>query len=286
MVISVDDEKEMEEILKRDCMSDKYNPEERMKEIVEDCPFLGREYETKSILIALAAGQNVVLYGKSGTGKTSFAEWAKKAFGAGECIETYSYRKYQEIDEIDKVKTNIIILEDYNYLRVTEFKTRYYMQQEIADDCSLRIKFENISDEYFKRMLLKENKGKEKILLSYSEITFWQNKVDKIIIPDEIIEVISKMHRNYNPCGDGEWYKAMQLVKAYAYFEGCEEVSLAHLNIFVDSVFHDRTVDNARIFREELLQRSLQSVTCKKETIIVPKMEEREKNPLIDIPLS
>lgn len=260
MILDAGNEKEMEEALKRDYRSDKYNPEERMKEIVENCPFFGREYETKSILIALAAGQNVVLYGNYASGKTAFAEWAKKAFGAGECIETYSYKKFATTDEIDTTKTNIVILEDYLLYPREGIYDKRVIHPEIADACPLRIGFERISDDDFKRMLLRGNKNNEEINICFDEILFWKQNVAKIKITDDIYESILKMRNLAWRHKDGEWYNAVQLVKASAYFDGCEEVSSDHLSIFVDSVCHDLIIDSFRGNRErsfrELLQKA------------------------------
>ena len=248
-----------------DFKTEKYNPGFRMLEIVENCPFVGRELETRSILTALAAGQNVVLYGQSGFGKTAFAEWAKKAFGAGECIETYSYKKFETIDDFDKAKTNIVILQDYNYFHEEGYGYPYLIHSEIADGCSLRVMFAKISDEDFKGMLLKEERNCEEIKICGDEILLWKQNIDKIKIPDEILESILKLHKISCGEGDGEWYNAMQLVKASAYFAGYKEVDWDNLKILADSVFHNRDVHIPRLKRIESLIGDLVR-TIKKET--------------------
>ena len=242
-----------------DFRTEKYNPGFRMLEIVENCPFVGCDFETRNILTALAAGQNVVLYGQSGLGKTAFAEWAKKAFGAGECIETYSYKKFKHADEIDETKTNIVIFEDHNYYW-NNHNSREEIHPEIMDKCLLRIKFEKLSDEDFREMLLSGSDTNDDIAISADEINFWKEEISKIEIPDEIFTTILKMRTNERiSIGDGEWYKALQLLKASAYFNRNEEVFWEDFKILFDSIFQDGSIssihdDQVDIFLDVLAQ--------------------------------
>lgn len=216
---------------------EQYSAEKRMEQIVQNCPFFGRESETKKIMLAFAAGLNVVLYGKAGFGKTAFSEWAKKSFGC--------------------TTTNIVILEDYDYLCIEKYgQKEYYIHPEIMDKCELRIKFDYIENELFKELCKKGMRSADDVSVTPEEIYFWREKINEVTIPDIIIEAILKM-RKYS--ADGEWQKAMKLVKAAAYFDGCTEVQWKHLNILADSVLHDSVVDSNRNYRIDDIVRAIKS---------------------------